>query len=452
MKANSGSKARTILATSFLMVASGVTISSAIDSDVCGLDPISCAKVIGDFADYFQLEYITLDMTESVRPQPFIIMRRELKRYVSLQPSGFVAKKSLDVATTPAVKGKRFPNLHVRFKLKEEPEHLMNQIALPTHKSDFWLLEAARIDTPLEDLLSNFTLDLTSNVYLFVPENSSIVIYEVYKIRTEDIRVIVQKLASWSIDAGMSLASNQSFWERRSDLRGTELKIAALPTQPYLEMDKDKDLVMSGMYPDVFHVLQGLLNFTYIFSQPQDGSWGIRHENGSWSGMIGQLQRGEIDIAPAPFTITNLRSKVVDFALPIVEMHHRFFVKNPKDGFNWRAYTDPLGVWVWIMMGFILIVAPVVLWLAIRRFDDPQKKEFKVYRSFLFVAGAMPLARPWSVVPETPLGKFVFINIMLTGTFIFWHWEAMLISFLAVKTKSLPFHNIEELMGATDFK
>ena len=52
--------------------------------------------------------------------------------------------------------------------------------------------------------------------------------------------------------------------------------------------------------------------------------------------------------APTSFTITNMRSQVVDFALPIVEMHHRFFIKNPEDGFNWTAYFDPLAWEVWV--------------------------------------------------------------------------------------------------------
>ena len=48
--------------------------------------------------------------------------------------------------------------------------------------------------------------------------------------------------------------------------------------------------------------------------------------------MLGQLMKGEIDLAPTSFTITRMRSEVVDFALPIVEMHHRFFVRNPENG------------------------------------------------------------------------------------------------------------------------
>ena len=66
------------------------------------------------------------------------------------------------------------------------------------------------------------------------------------------------------------------------------------------------------MYPDVWHNLQGLMNFTYQITFPPDMGWGT-FKNGKWNGMIRQLVDDEIDIAPAEFTITQSRSQGVDF-------------------------------------------------------------------------------------------------------------------------------------------
>lgn len=38
------------------------------------------------------------------------------------------------------------------------------------------------------------------------------------------------------------------------------------------------------------------------------------------------------------------------------------------------------------------------------------------------------------------------------GTLIYWHWEAMIISFLAVRTTVLPFYSMEEMATKTNFK
>ena len=38
------------------------------------------------------------------------------------------------------------------------------------------------------------------------------------------------------------------------------------------------------------------MNFTYVINTPKDGMSGYRAEGGRWTGMTGNLKRGEIDI------------------------------------------------------------------------------------------------------------------------------------------------------------
>ena len=42
-------------------------------------------------------------------------------------------------------------------------------------------------------------------------------------------------------------------------------------------------------------------------------SYGSKNPDGSWSGVIGDLVKGEIDIAVAGMTMTSEREEVVDF-------------------------------------------------------------------------------------------------------------------------------------------
>ena len=41
---------------------------------------------------------------------------------------------------------------------------------------------------------------------------------------------------------------------------------------------------------------QELMNFTYSVIEPPDGQWGARFPDGSWSGMVGMVQREEVDM------------------------------------------------------------------------------------------------------------------------------------------------------------
>ena len=44
------------------------------------------------------------------------------------------------------------------------------------------------------------------------------------------------------------------------------------------------------------------MNFTYITTKPRDGSFGNPQEDGSWTGMVGNLKNQEVDIGE-PFEI-----------------------------------------------------------------------------------------------------------------------------------------------------
>ena len=53
-------------------------------------------------------------------------------------------------------------------------------------------------------------------------------------------------------------------------------------------------------------------------------------QNGTWNGGVKDLLDGVADIGGATFTATQIRSTVVDFSIPLVEIVCRFFIKNPE--------------------------------------------------------------------------------------------------------------------------
>ena len=61
----------------------------------------------------------------------------------------------------------------------------------------------------------------------------------------------------------------------------------------------------------------------------KDGRYGGL-ENGSWNGMIGELMRGEAQIAVAPLTIGSERKKAVQFTEPFLIAALGFIQKKPS--------------------------------------------------------------------------------------------------------------------------
>ena len=61
--------------------------------------------------------------------------------------------------------------------------------------------------------------------------------------------------------------------------------------------DEKKELKLwEGIFVDLFVELSNLLNFTYSVTSPSDKQWGAINSDGTWSGMVGQLVRKEVDI------------------------------------------------------------------------------------------------------------------------------------------------------------
>ena len=52
----------------------------------------------------------------------------------------------------------------------------------------------------------------------------------------------------------------------------------------------------NGMFAEVFKELSVFLNFSYTVTTPPDGAWGAMKDDGTWSGMVGQLETKTVDI------------------------------------------------------------------------------------------------------------------------------------------------------------
>ena len=94
-------------------------------------------------------------------------------------------------------------------------------------------------------------------------------------------------------------------------LRNTHLKIGAVVTPPFLVVNQDKDGrdVWSGLIWDFVEYMQEARNVSVTVISPVDWLWGhcYRSEDcigvgcNNCSGMIGQVNRGEVDLAVGMF-------------------------------------------------------------------------------------------------------------------------------------------------------
>ena len=81
---------------------------------------------------------------------------------------------------------------------------------------------------------------------------------------------------------------------------GQDVKVMSQVYSPHItEMiptGNPGEFEFKGMYADVFLELQNMLNFTFVLKKSPDGQWGTLRSDGTWTGMIRELQDQRVDI------------------------------------------------------------------------------------------------------------------------------------------------------------
>ena len=55
-------------------------------------------------------------------------------------------------------------------------------------------------------------------------------------------------------------------------------------------------------------------------------------------------------------------------------------------------------------------------------------------------------------LPNLSSNRVAFASVIFSASLLYYHWEAMLISYVAVRKLSLPFTTLEELADNSDYK
>ena len=74
-------------------------------------------------------------------------------------------------------------------------------------------------------------------------------------------------------------------------------------------------------------------------------------DNYSWNGVIGELSKKHVDIGLADFSVTEKRSQVVDFTIPLTYDTAKLWQKIPNRSFSWFTFTNVFENQYWLFLG-----------------------------------------------------------------------------------------------------
>ena len=104
----------------------------------------------------------------------------------------------------------------------------------------------------------------------------------------------MQTVGTWRESTGL-IVPTKSMWERRSNLEGMSIRVATVSSPPMeiLHYDTSGESITAGggLFLEPMNILATILNFSADLRTPRNGKWGVQTNNGTWTGIIGMLDK-----------------------------------------------------------------------------------------------------------------------------------------------------------------
>ncbi|KAL6456688.1 hypothetical protein MHYP_G00352320, partial [Metynnis hypsauchen] len=227
------------------------------------------------------------------------------------------------------------------------------------------------------------------------------------------------------------------------------LKVTTIKQEPYT-MTKGSEL--EGFCMDLLSTLASKLGFKYDVHLVKDGKYGVKDERGNWFGMIGEVVRGEADLALAPLTLTAVREAAVDMTKPFMQTGISFLMRKDiaSDDSQYLSFLNLFSTEMWMGILVAYLLTSFCIYLVARispsEWDQPQTEDnhFTLSHSFWYTIGAMTLqgAGPH---PKALSGRVITAIWWMFSLVVLACYFANLSSWLHLDNKHLSIKSFEDL-------
>ncbi len=233
-----------------------------------------------------------------------------------------------------------------------------------------------------------------------------------------------------------------------------QVKVAAAAYPPFVDVCSLETLNPSAEcpYPGLDAQLFGYLldyarlNYSLIPFYPGEFTWG--RLNGTWTGLLGQLQNGEIHAISVSWALRADRTKDFSFSYPLRQMRYSFLVRKREAsagetaGFLTEIFSPNL--WVTILAGLI------ACWMAV---SVSQNLLYRFYPANVDRGGFSGWIRlflqhsgddMWLGGVST---KILFLCMSLLSLFVMSMYQSCLLARLLIPRSVPPFMDANELIS-----
>jgi hypothetical protein len=296
-----------------------------------------------------------------------------------------------------------------------------------------------------EAIASGLNINLNSRIYFL---DSNLSLFEIYKFQPEDATYTQLKIG----DANSTDLSNKTkfIWERRSNLSKIHLNLTYLQNHPFIMKEKGS-LKVDGFFGEIFYILQENLGFHYTLHNLKENIYGSIQVNGSYNGILGEIQKGKINWSISDMTLSLTRDQEFDFSNPIFYQDKKIVTRKPAEDFDKSAYfvVFSQNFWIALFVSAVVLIFTLYWILRLDSVDDKYQSNrlaaaFSFIMLSLFGKGISPLDASWS-------GKILFLVILFWGFIVSISYNAILTSVLASSKTSQPIDSLEEMLDSPQY-
>ena len=228
--------------------------------------------------------------------------------------------------------------------------------------------------------------------------------------------------------------------DRRSDFAGAKI-IAHTEDDNYPAMGKyNRDLA------ELF-----AKHFNFSVELIETDNYGIKLDNGSFTGTIYELQHNIIDIAMANlfFTAERLETTVQAFPSAIKTGYSIIYWKTTGSKF---IYGQIFHVNLWIFLSISITILSVYLLMVWKMLKQNGKSMGQNLIQSLAINVQSCLASAPTVESNHPSIRLYLLSIGITGAFIFWCFSGLLTSYFTAESETQPISSLKDLIGNPNFR
>ncbi|XP_063878096.1 glutamate receptor ionotropic, kainate glr-3-like [Scylla paramamosain] len=213
----------------------------------------------------------------------------------------------------------------------------------------------------------------------------------------------------------------------------------------------------SGPTVTILKLLMNHIDYCYRFVDSLTELYGQVLDNGSWTGLMGMLQRGEVDMTGSLFSVTWRRWQAVDFTPALYVDHTNMVYARPEVSSDMAGFIKPYTLLVWsalFLTTLLMFSATLFIYRGEAALKTLTKKGIKPQAWGWGTTAKKSSECTWSTllaqsVPQMPdegttrftVGLWLLVSLII-GTVYRSNLKAMLI----IPKVELPFDSLEELI------